>query len=94
MRTRVLFASLAVVVALAGCSGDKTVSGSELEKQVAPVVEKKAGVKPTDVKCKELKAEVKATSSCTLKLKGESYKLKITATSVDGNNVKFDIEQE
>lgn len=99
MRVRVLsLSALAVLVLLSavGCSGsvsigDKTVSASELEKEVSPIVAKQVGGKPDKISCKSLEAKVGANSTCQVTVNGENLLLKVTATKVEGTDVKFSI---
>jgi len=93
MRIRVLIGSFAVLVALAGCSTDKTLSASDLQKRVAVAVKKETGTTPTNVKCGDLKAKVDATTSCTLTLDGKERKLTVTTTKVNGDSIKFSYKE-
>jgi len=94
MRIRVLIGSFAVLIALAGCSTEKTLSASDLQKRVAVAVKKETGTTPTDVKCGELKAKVDATTTCTLSLGGKSHKLTVTTTKVNDDSIKFSYKED
>jgi hypothetical protein len=86
-------ASLAL---LAGCGGADTVNRAEVEKQTREGLTKSAGQQAPPAKCPdELKAEVGATTRCTMDFP-EKKRLGITVrvTKVDGNNVRFDIEAD
>jgi hypothetical protein len=84
------------VLVFAGCGGADTVSRAEVEKQTREGLTKSVGQQAPPAKCpKELKAEVGATTRCTMDFP-ESKRLGITVkvTEVDGGNVKFDIEAD
>ena len=93
MRTRVFLASFAVLLALAGCSTEKTLSGSDLQKRVSVAVKKQVNEAPTNVKCGDLAAKVDATATCTLTLSDGKHTLKVTTTKVDGDSIKFDYKE-
>jgi len=93
MRTRVFLASFAALIALAGCSTDKTLSSSDLQKRVSAAVKKQVNEEPTNVKCGDLDAKVDATSTCTLTLSDGKHTLKVTTTKVEGDTIKFDYKE-
>lgn len=87
-----------VPVALSGllltaACGTPALSGSALAKEVSSQLTAKVGQKPDRVSCPEdLKAEVGATTRCTLTASGQTYGVIVRATSVQGSNVKFSIQ--
>jgi Domain of unknown function (DUF4333) len=81
----------AAVMVLGACSG--SVSESDLEERVAGSVFTGAGAFPA-VSCDgDLRAEVDATTSCSVFFSDtlESVTVDLTVTSVDGGTVNFDI---
>lgn len=51
-----------------------------------------AGNKPDSVNCpNDLPAKVGAQLNCELKVKNQTFNVNVTVTSVDGDNVKFDM---
>ncbi len=78
---------------LSGCSSEKKVDKDDVAKQISTQLESQVGQAPEKVECPEdLKAEKDATLTCTLTDGSDSYGVKVTVTSVDGDNVKFDIK--
>ena len=91
---RLLIVSLALLAA--GCGGADVVSRAEVEKQTREGLTKSVGQQAPPAKCpKELKAEVGATTRCTMDFP-EKKRLGITVkvTKVDGSNVRFAIEAD
>ncbi len=91
-RLGLLAAVPALVLGLAGCGS--TIEENELETQAAAALEPQVGVRP-EVDCPEdLEAEVDATTECTASIPdtGEEVRIKITVTSVEGDQAQFDIE--
>lgn len=80
-------------VGLAGCS--QYVEQAELEKQVSSSISQQ-GMPVDGVDCPDdLDAEVDATTTCTVTIQGGAeIKADITATSVDGDQVRFNIEPQ
>jgi hypothetical protein len=76
----------------------------EVETDAAPEVEGKSvaqsvltqlaadGKQVDEVSCPDLPAAVGATQRCTLKAGGDTYGVTVTVTSVQDNDVKFDIQ--
>ena len=76
----------------------------EIETETAPEVEGKSvaqsvltqlaadGKQVDEVSCPDLPAAVGATERCTLKAGGDTYGVTVTVTSVQDNDVKFDIQ--
>jgi uncharacterized protein DUF4333 len=51
-----------------------------------------AGNKPDSVSCPDgLKAQIGAQLNCAMKVKGRNYNVNVTTTSVNGDDVKFDM---
>lgn len=94
-RPRPSSAGLAVVAAsvllLGGC-GSSTVAGEDLAEQVSSQLAEQVGQEPDSVDCPEdLDAEEGATTSCTLTAGEATYDVAIEVTSVDDDQVSFDI---
>ena len=96
-RLAVPFASLTLVTV--GCGGGPdTVSRAEVEKQTREGLTKSVGQQAPPAKCpKPLKAEVGATTRCTMDFpegKRLCIGVKITSVSDDGKRVRFDVEAD
>jgi len=90
---RRLLIAVLLVLGLAACGTD-AVARDDLESQAAAALEEQIGAAP-EVSCPEdLPAEVGATTECVATAPGsdEEVRLEITVTSVDGDEVQFDIE--
>lgn len=95
-------AAAAVVIAaglLGACSahfeaGKTAAVGKEqLAKVVKEKLETQVGAKADSVVCDDaLPAKVDATQRCVLTAGGKKYGVTVTATSVEGDNVKFDVK--
>ncbi|NMM87550.1 hypothetical protein B2J88_24880 [Rhodococcus sp. SRB_17] len=89
--------ALAAVLATGACSasvsvGSKQVDKSAVESQITTQLEPKVGKTFEDVTCPDnLDAKVDATVTCTVTMEGSEYDTIATVTSVDGDNVKFDV---
>jgi Domain of unknown function (DUF4333) len=89
-RVPVLAATALLSLGLAACSS--AVAPDELEEQAAAALEGEIGARP-DVSCPdELPAEMGATTECAATAGEEDVRLELTVTSVDGDEVRFDIE--
>ncbi|MEV6217195.1 DUF4333 domain-containing protein [Nocardia sp. NPDC051833] len=92
----VLVALLSAAAVSAGCSvsvGTATVDKEAVAEQISTQLANQVGETPDRVTCPEdLKAEKGATMTCTLTEQGATYDVKVTVTSVEGDNTKFDIE--
>lgn len=89
---RSIIALAATLLLLAGC-GQKQVDSDQLEEQVASRLTKTLGGQPDEVDCPEaLPAKKGEKVECTLAAKDVEYSLALTATAVDGSDVKFDID--
>jgi Domain of unknown function (DUF4333) len=82
-----------LLIGTAGCSsGPKTVSKSDVESQINQKMTDAAGNKPESVSCPDdLKATVGAKLDCNMKIKGQSYGVNVTVTSIEGSTAKFDM---
>ncbi len=82
-----------VVFGLTGCSsGPGAVGKADVAKQVSEKMTDAQGNKPDSVTCPtDLKAEVGAHLDCAMTVKGQPFNVNVTATSVDGDQVKFDM---
>ncbi|QGQ20767.1 DUF4333 domain-containing protein [Cellulomonas sp. JZ18] len=96
---RPVLAGVLVLPALAACTFSADVDlgpGVEPEKlatQVSAALEESVGVAPDDVECDDqLDARVDATTRCVLTAGEERYGLTVTATSVEGDTVDFDVQ--
>ncbi|NNG38134.1 DUF4333 domain-containing protein [Flexivirga sp. ID2601S] len=84
-----------IVTSVAGC-GDRVVKKSDLQSQVKEkVVIVSPGQQVGAVTCKDdLKAKVKATTSCTVDVAGTERKVTVTVNQVDGNTVRYNIAKD
>jgi len=93
---RTLFVASAITGTLIGAaacsSGPKMVSKDDIAKQITAKMTDADGNKPDSVTCPDgLKGEVGAQLNCGMKIKGQDYNVNVTATSVKGDNVEFDM---
>jgi hypothetical protein len=82
------------LLALGGC-GDSTptVKQDTLEKEVSSQLEKQVGQAPDDISCPgDLEGKVGTEMRCTLTAGEDELGVAVTVTSVDGDDVKFDIQ--
>ena len=82
------------MLALSSC-GDSTptVKQADVEKEVSTQLEKQVGQAPDDISCPgDLKGKVGTKMRCTLTAGGDELGVSVNVTSVDGDNVKFDIQ--
>jgi hypothetical protein len=94
--SRTLFVSGAIAATLLGStacsSGPAMVSKDDIAKQITSKMTDADGNKPDSVSCPDgLKAQVGAQLNCGMKVKGHDYNVNVTATSVNGSDVKFDM---
>lgn len=94
-----IVAVLCTVAALSACSvtvgsADKTVDRAKLEQKVSQTLAEKTGQTPKSVTCPDaLKAKVDAITRCTLTADdGSQIGANVTVTSVNGDDVNFDIK--
>jgi hypothetical protein len=93
---RTLFVSGAIAGTLvnstACSSGPGMVSKDDIAKQISSKMTDADGNKPDSVSCPDgLKAQVGAQLNCAMKVKGQDFNVNVTATSVNGSDVKFDM---
>ncbi|TDC60980.1 DUF4333 domain-containing protein [Actinomadura sp. GC306] len=87
-----------LVLATAGCEVTKTVSAAKVEEQLdakfSPPFDD-AGIGPATSECPEsLKGEVGATLECTVRdATGREYRMIVTVTSVEGDQVNFTMKE-
>jgi hypothetical protein len=99
---RTLLASGAVALMAAGvgaCSfsfgTSHSVSKSDVEGQISGKFPDSGGTKPSSVTCPgDLDAKVGAKMTCSMKVKDQPYLVDVTVTSVNGNDVKFDMQEK
>jgi hypothetical protein len=90
-------AAAGLVATAAGCScsvssGPHAVKKSDVASQITSKLTDAAGNKPDTVNCpNDLPAKVGAQLNCEMKVKNQTFNVNVTVTSVDGDNVKFDM---
>ncbi len=88
-------ALLAALVSLGGaaCSGSANVPRDQVGQQISDQLNQQIGQRPDSVTCPEdLPAKVGASVRCTLKAGTDTLGVTATVTSVEGTNVKFNIQ--
>ncbi|MBA2309973.1 MAG: DUF4333 domain-containing protein [Pseudonocardiales bacterium] len=81
-----------VVLGTAGC-GAASVPKEQVAQQISDQLNQQIGQRPDSVTCPEdLPATVGATVRCTLKAGTDSLGVVAKVSSVDGSNVKYDIQ--
>lgn len=89
--------SVVALGALSSCSGsvsvgDSTVSAEDVEAQMMSELKDVDGVGPDEASCPDdLKAEVGASVTCTATSGDETFDIEAVVTSVEGDNVNFDL---
>lgn len=97
VRTLLISGAAAGLTAGAGacsCSigSSHSVSKSDVAGQITAKMTDAAGNKPESVSCpNDLPAKVGAQLNCEMKVKSQPFNVNVTVTSVDGNDVKFDM---
>lgn len=97
VRTLLVAGAAAGLMAGAGaCSCSVTskhaVSKGDVANQITAKMTDAAGNKPESVSCPDdLAAKVGAQLNCTMKVKDQTSNVNVTVTSVNGNDVKFDM---
>jgi hypothetical protein len=91
-----LFIPCALAVLLIGTEGcsssPKAVTKSNVEGQISQKMTDANGNKPESVSCpSDLKASVGEKIDCEMKIKGVTYGVNVTVTSIDGDTAKFDM---
>lgn len=77
---------------LAAC-GSAAVPATDVQTQISEQLAAQVGQTPDSVTCPgDLPAEVGATLTCQLTAGSEQLPVMVTVTSVEGTDVKFDIE--
>ncbi len=73
-------------------TGPKAVGKSDVAGQITSKMTDAAGNKPDSVSCPgDLPAKVGAQLNCEMKVKNQPLNVNVTVTTVDGDNVKFDM---
>ena len=98
VRTTLVSAAAAGLMATAGacsCSvgtGPHAVSKGDVAGQITSKMTDAAGNKPDSVNCPgDLPAKVGSQLNCEMKVKNQTFNVNVTVTSVEGDNVKFDM---
>jgi predicted thioesterase len=94
-----LLASSAAALLAGACSftfgSSHTVSKSDVEGQISSKFLDSGGGKPSSVTCpNDLDAKVGAKITCSMKVKDQPYLVDVTVTTVNGNDVKFDMQEK
>jgi len=85
-------------LAVAGCSvsigsSTPTVTEADLERSVAQTLAAQLGQESENVDCPDdLKGEVGAVMECTMTTDGATRTMTVTVTSVEGEQVDYDVE--
>lgn len=94
-----LLAGTLAITGLSACSfnygfgGEDKVAKEDVEKEISKLVKDKAGKAPESTECPDgLKAEEGAKLECKFTYSGATYSVDVTATSVDGKEVNYDIQ--
>lgn len=75
-----------------GSSSSHAVAKSDVASQITQKLTDAQGNKPESVDCPgDLPATIGAQLNCTMKVKGVTYNVNVTVTSVNGSDVKFDM---
>jgi hypothetical protein len=82
-----------LIVGMAGCSsGPKVVSKGDVANQITSKMTDASGNKPDSVSCPDdLKAQVGAQLNCEMKVKGQTFNVNVTVSSVKGDQANFDM---
>ena len=98
VRTLLVSGAAAGLMASAGacsCSvgtSSPAVGKSDVASQITSKMTDAAGNKPDSVTCpSDLPAKVGAQLNCEMKVKNQTFNVNVTVTSVNGNDVKFDM---
>jgi hypothetical protein len=97
VRTLLVAGAAAGLMASAGAcscsvSSKHAVSKGDVANQITAKLTDAAGNKPESVDCpNDLPAAVGAQLNCTMKVKDQTFNVNVTVTSVNGNDVKFDM---
>jgi hypothetical protein len=97
VRTLLVAGAAAGLMASAGAcscsvSSKQAVGKGDVAGQITSKLTDAAGNKPDKVDCpNDLPAKVGAQLNCTMKVKDQTFNVNVTVTSVNGNDVKFDM---
>src|ERR1700742_1034146 len=94
--SRTLFVASAIACTLTGLtacsSGPKMVRKDDTANKITAKMTDAQGNKPDSASCPDgLKGQVGAQLNCAMKIKGQDYNVNVTATSVKGDDVQFDM---
>jgi len=82
-----------MLLALSACGDSNAVAQADVEKQASDELTKVVGQKPDKIECPgDLEGKVGTEMRCELFSGGESIGLTVRVTSVDGGDVKFDVQ--
>ncbi|OBK73683.1 DUF4333 domain-containing protein [Mycobacterium sp. 1165178.9] len=89
-------AAAGLIASIGACScsvgTSRSVSKSDVAGQITAKMTDAAGNKPESVNCpNDLPGKVGAQINCDMKVKDRPFNVNVTVTSVDGNDVKFDM---
>jgi Domain of unknown function (DUF4333) len=100
VRTLLVSGAAVVLTASAGAcscsigSSSHSVSESAVAGAITSKMTDAAGHKPDSVNCPgDLPAKVGAQLNCEMKVKSQTFNVNVTVTSVNGNDVKFDMAE-
>ncbi|WAC90043.1 DUF4333 domain-containing protein [Mycobacterium sp. Aquia_213] len=100
VRTLLISGAAAGLMASAGAcscsigSSSHSVAKKDVASQITEKLTDAQGNKPDSVDCpSDLDAKVGAQLNCSMKVKGTTYGVNVTVTSVEGSNVKFDMAE-
>ena len=100
VRTLLVSGAAAGLMASAGAcscsigSSSHAVGKNDVASQITQKLTDAAGNKPDSVDCpNDLPANVGAQLNCSMKVKGATYNVNVTVTSVNGTDVKFDMAE-
>lgn len=87
-------AAMAVLMTLGGCTATTvTVDDERVEEQIRTNIGPQLPAPIDEVDCPEdLKGEVGQKMVCTITVQGQQMQIEVTVTSVEGNNVNFDMK--
>ncbi|HTX96235.1 MAG TPA: DUF4333 domain-containing protein [Mycobacterium sp.] len=96
IRTLLVSGAAVVIAGVGACScsigSSHAVSKTDVASQITSKMTDAAGNKPDSVNCpNDLPAKVGAQLNCEMKVKNQTFNVNVTVTSVNGNDVKFDM---
>ena len=86
-------AALATLLTATACTTTLTVDANKVEDTIQANLGPQINGQVQEVDCPDdLKGEVGQQMECTMTVDGQPIKVKVTVTSVEGQNVNFDME--